>query len=73
MEILKQNPSIGLPVLELLKADSSRYVQNSVGNWLNDASKTQPEWVLNLVHLWQLDNNKYTNYICKRAIRSLKN
>ena len=39
---------IGLPILEPLKSDYSKYVRNSVGNWLNDASKTQSGFVRKL-------------------------
>jgi 3-methyladenine DNA glycosylase AlkC len=72
IEVLKQNPSLALPILELLNADKSRYVQDSVGNWLNDASKTQPQFVADVCADWTKANNgKETAYIVKKALRSL--
>lgn len=72
IEILKQNPDLALSILEPLHSDKSKYVQNSVANWLNDASKTQPTFVVQLCEKWQnYSNSKETLYIVTRAKRTL--
>jgi DNA alkylation repair enzyme family protein len=69
---LKDTPELGLPILTPLSSDPSRYVQNSVGNWLNDASKTQPRFVETLCQTWLKEHDcPETRYITKRALRSL--
>ena len=73
IEILKQNPALALPILEPLKADKSKYVQDSVGNWLNDASKTQPDFVYQICAKWEKESTcKETTYIINKALRTLE-
>ena len=69
---LKAEPWRALGLLEPLKADPSLYVRNSVANWLNDASRTQPEWVRQVCAGWQRGAKRpETAYIVRRALRTV--
>ena len=70
---LKADPSLGEGLLEGLKSDPSKYVRDSVGNWLNDASKSRPDWVVALRGRWEeASATAETRAILKRGLRTLR-
>jgi 3-methyladenine DNA glycosylase AlkC len=73
LDVLKKNPALAISILEPLKSDASQYVRDSVGNWLNDASKSQPDYVLNLCKTWEtVSSTPETKYIIKKSLRSIQ-
>jgi 3-methyladenine DNA glycosylase AlkC len=68
---LKRNPELGLPVLEPLFHDPAVYVQNSVGNWLNDASRNSPQWVTRTCRRIAAAESAAGARVCRRALRTL--
>lgn len=73
IEALKAEPWRALALLEPLRADDSRYVQNSVANWLNDASKNHPAWTQKICAEWTAaSGHPATAYITHRALRTLR-
>ena len=72
IKALQAEPQVALALLEPLRADPSRYVQNSVANWLNDASKTQGPWVESVCQRWERESPcGATRYIVRRARRTM--
>lgn len=70
---LRRDPAMGLPILSPLRADPARYVQLSVGNWLNDAAKDRPDWVTALAADWAKGGGgAATARILARGLRSLR-
>ena len=68
----QENPAKALPILKPLQSDTSKYVRDAVGNWLNDASKSQPTWVQTICEEWKQNSpTKETAYIIKRGLRTI--
>ncbi|MFN0066668.1 MAG: DNA alkylation repair protein [Limisphaerales bacterium] len=73
LSLLKERPELGLPLLDPLRADPERYVQNSVANWLNDAAKSRPDFVRELCARWRKESpGPATDHIRRRALRSVR-
>lgn len=70
---LVQHPWEAEGLLALLVNDPSRYVQLSVGNWLNDASYFHPEWLEEWLDSFEsLHSEKAFQHIRKRARRTIE-
>ena len=73
VEALKDDPEPGLVLLEPVRSDPSRYVQRAVANWLNDASKSRPDWVLDVCTRWDRESpTKETGWTVNHALRTLR-
>ena len=70
---LRRDPVPGLALLVPVRRDPAKYVQDSVGNWLNDAAKDHPDWVRDVCRKWEHEDDSPANRrIRARALRSLK-
>ena len=73
IKALRADPKPGFALLGPLRADPSKYVRDSVGNWLNDSSKDHPELVSALCSRWEKESNcPETGMILRRALRTIR-
>ncbi len=70
LERLKEDPSPVRPILEALKTDPDKYVQKSVANHINDITKDNPQYALDLMESWDRSDAN-TAWIVKHASRTL--
>jgi 3-methyladenine DNA glycosylase AlkC len=68
---LKRRPQEALSLLENVRQDRAHYVQLAVGNWLNDASKSRPDWVVEVCNRWSAEGDHYTKAIVRRGLRTV--
>jgi len=66
------DPAPLFPILNNLKDDSSKYVQKSVANCLNDILKDNFEVVKSLLETWAADPTPMRKWIIKHALRKLR-
>lgn len=70
LDTIVADPSLTRPILQQLRSDDHLYVRKSVANHLNDISKDHPEYMLQLIRSWDLEN-AHTRWIVKHACRTL--
>jgi 3-methyladenine DNA glycosylase AlkC len=70
LEQIIKEPKLTTGILEKLKADEELYVKKSVANHLNDISKDNTAYMLQLVKSWD-SNHPHTGWIIKHASRTL--
>ena len=58
-------------ILHALRADTSRYVQKSVANHLNDIGKNDPSWLIETMTQWDHQAVDDTRWIIRHALRTL--
>ncbi len=67
-----EHPEQILPILENLKDDTSKYVQKSVANCLNDILKDNADLGKEIIEKWTKNPTKQRKWILKHAIRNLR-
>ena len=66
---LKESLEQAMPLLEPVRADPSKYVQDSVSNWLSDAAKSQASWVETLLNRWDRESKSPATERITRRVR----
>lgn len=70
LPMFQKDPTAVLYILEFLKNDTSKYVQKSVANNLNDISKDHPDIVIQLAKKWR-NEKEHKEWILKHGMRTL--
>lgn len=70
LDALIADPTPTKPILKNLQSDPSLYVRKSVANHLNDITKDHPDWVMEWLERWPLEDS-HCAWIAKRALRTL--
>jgi 3-methyladenine DNA glycosylase AlkC len=66
--------TIPIPFLDILHADSTRFVTRSVANHLNDISKIDPELSIKTLNRWKsqkIQSEKELDFITRHSLRTL--
>lgn len=71
LKMFVKDPALILPILEVLKDDSSLYVRKSVANNFNDISKDHPDKVIEVFNRWNNTYNKNRHWVIKHGLRTL--
>lgn len=71
LDLFIENPKPILPILENLKDDTSKYVQKSVANCLNDILKDNLDIGKSIIEKWNRNPTKERKWIIKHALRNL--
>lgn len=66
---LKNEPWLGLGVLEPAVGDRRRYVEDALANWMNDARRLHPEWVTEICRQWHSAHGATVDRLVRRAHR----
>lgn len=71
LDLFIDDPKPILPILDNLKDDSSKYVQKSVANCVNDILKDNSEIGMEIIEKWKRTPTKERRWIIKHALRTL--
>ncbi len=71
LDLFIENPNPIIPILDNLKDDTSKYVQKSVANCLNDILKDNLQTGKILIEKWNINPGIERKWIIKHAVRNL--
>lgn len=71
LDIFIENPAPIIPILDNLKDDTSKYVQKSVANCVNDILKDNPQIGKEIIEKWRNQPTNERGWIIKHSLRNL--